>query len=264
MTGGEPQPWALVLGASSGMGAACCRAFARQGMGILGVHLDRRSTLPAVEALAAELGAFGVPVHLFNANAADDGARTQVLSAITQGVGAGRVQVLVHSLAFGTLGPLLPTEGRRAVTRKQVEMTLDVMCTSLLYWVQDLVQADLLARGGRIFALTSAGSHRVWPDYGPVAMAKAALEALVRQLAWELAPRGVTVNAIQAGATPTPALARIPGHQELLERVRAQSPHHRNATPEDVAACLVELARSGTHWVTGSVIHVDGGEDFFG
>ena len=104
-----------------------------------------------------------------------------------------------------------------------------------------------MGRGGRIFAMTSAGSRSVLPSYGAVSAAKAALESHVRQLAVELAPLGVTANAILAGVTDTPALRRIPGHERLIERALAGNPHGRLTTPEDVAAALVELARSG--WV---------------
>ena len=92
-------------------------------------------------------------------------------------------------------------------------MTLDVMAHSLVYWTQDLFFAGLLAPGARIFAMTSAGDHIVWPAYGAVSAAKAALESHVRQLAVELAPHRVAVNALRAGVTDTPALRKIPGQR---------------------------------------------------
>jgi NAD(P)-dependent dehydrogenase (short-subunit alcohol dehydrogenase family) len=154
--------------------------------------------------------------------------------------------------------------GGRAITRKQLEMTVDVMGSSLVYWAQDLVGAGLLGEGGRIFAMTSTGSHMAWPGYGPVSAAKAALEAYIRQLAIELAPRGITSNAILAGVTRTPALEKIPGADKLAEKAIGRNPHGRLTTPEDVAACLVELARPGTYWLNGNVLNVDGGEDISG
>jgi enoyl-[acyl-carrier protein] reductase III len=121
-----------------------------------------------------------------------------------------------------------------------------------------------MGRGGRIFAMTSAGSRSVLPSYGAVSAAKAALESHVRQLAVELAPLGVTANAILAGVTDTPALRRIPGHERLIERALAGNPHGRLTTPEDVAAALVELARPGLYWLTGNVLQIDGGEAIVG
>ena len=82
----------------------------------------------------------------------------------------------------------------------------------------------------------------------------------MRQLALELAPRGCTVNAILAGVTDTAALRKIPGNDEIREKARLRNPHGRLTTPEDVAACLVTLSGPGTHWLTGNVLQVDGGE----
>jgi len=112
--------------------------------------------------------------------------------------------------------------------------------------------------------MTSAGDHVVWKAYGAVSAAKAALESHIRQLAFELAPHGVTALAIKAGVTDTPALRKIPGNETLIESARARNPTGRLTTPEDVAACLVDLARPGTRWLTGSVLNVDGGEDVTG
>lgn len=253
--------WVLILGASSGFGAAAARAFAAAGYDVAGVHLDRRATQPQVDALVAELRALGRDVVYFNVNAADDEARGQVVAQLRERIPAGGLKVLLHSLAFGTLSPYI---GAKPASRKQLEMTLDVMANSLVYWAQDTVRAELLGQGGRIYAMTSSGSHIAWPSYGPVSAAKAALEAHCRQLALELAPLGVTTNAILAGVTKTPALEKIPGSDALIAQAERRNPHRRLTRPEDVAACLVELARPGTHWLNGNVLHVDGGEEIGG
>jgi NAD(P)-dependent dehydrogenase (short-subunit alcohol dehydrogenase family) len=140
-------------------------------------------------------------------------------------------------------------------------MTMNVMATSLVDWAQELVAAELLERRARVFAMTSAGGRRVWSSYGPVSAAKAALEALVRQLALELAPFEATANAVCAGVTETPALAKIPGSDRMLEMARQRNPRGRLTTPEDVAGALVALADEGSGWISGNVINVDGGED---
>jgi len=184
------------------------------------------------------------------------------LSRLT--AGAPRVRVLLHSLAFGTLRPLVAEPGAEAATATQLAMTLRVMATSLVDWTQALASAELLERGARVFAMTSEGGHRAWPSYGPVAIAKAALEAAVRQLALELAPREIAANAICAGVTDTPASRKIPGYAKLLEMARARNPHGRLTVPEDVAGALVALAEPGCGWLTGNVIRVDGGEGITG
>jgi NAD(P)-dependent dehydrogenase (short-subunit alcohol dehydrogenase family) len=253
--------WALILGASSGFGAASARAFASAGYNILGVHLDRRGAIPRVSALLDDLRATGRQVHFFNQNAARDGERAQMIDAFREHLHPdGRIRVVLHSLAFGTLRPLISNDDSPQAARRQIEMTVDVMAHSFVYWVQDLLAAGLLDRT-RIFAMTSAGSHQAWPSYGPVSAAKATLESYVRQLSLELASSGHTVNAILAGVTDTPALSKIPGAAGLMASALKKNPHNRLTRPEDVAACLVELSRSGTYWMTGNIIRVDGGED---
>jgi NAD(P)-dependent dehydrogenase (short-subunit alcohol dehydrogenase family) len=135
---------------------------------------------------------------------------------------------------------------------------------SLVLWVQDLLAAGLMERGARIFAMTSGGGQKAIPLYGPVGAAKAVLEAHIRQLALELAPLGITANAIQAGVTETPALRAIPGHERLVEFARARNPHGRLTRPEDVASAIALLAQEGAYWITGNTIRVDGGEDSVG
>lgn len=256
-------PWILVLGVSSGFGAAAARAFAAAGYDVAGVHLDRRAGQAAADALADAVRATGRRAVFFNVNAADDERRTETVAKLREEIGAGSLRVFLHSLAFGSLLPYVAREGRGA-SRRQIEMTTDVMGHSLVYWTQDLVGAGLFSDDARIFAMTSSGAHMAWPGYGPVSAAKAALEAHVRQLAIELAPCGITANAVLAGVTKTAALDKIPGAEKLVEKALSRNPHGRLTTPEDVAACLVELARPGTRWMNGNVLRIDGGEDCAG
>ncbi len=255
---------ALVLGVSSGMGAALARAFARAGMDVAGVHLDRRSTQPLADAVRADVEACGRRAWFFNVNAADDGKRQSVLAELDGHLadrgGLSAVRVLVHSLAFGSLKPVVSATKGDALTRVQVEMTLDVMASSLVYWTQDLVAAGALRTHGRVFAMTSEGASRALPSYGAVGAAKAALEAYVRQLAVEGAPFGFTANAVCAGVTRTPALDKIPGSAVLVERALAKHPRGRLTTPDDVAASVIALSDPATDWLTGNVVRVDGGE----
>ena len=87
------------------------------------------------------------------------------------------------------------------------------------------------------------------------------LEAHIRQLAMELAPAGITANAILAGVTDTPALRQIPGCEKILEVARQRNPSRRLTRPEDVARCIVALSHPATYWMTGNTLHVDGGEN---
>ncbi|MDP2308075.1 MAG: SDR family oxidoreductase [Pseudomonadota bacterium] len=260
-----PAPWILVLGVSSGFGAAAARAFAAEGYDVAGVHLDRRAGQVHADSLADELRGMGRQALFLNVNAADDVRRAEAMATFAGAIPTGGLRVFLHSLAFGTLKAFVPSEGEgKGATRKQIEMTVDVMGHSLVYWSQDLVGAGLFSDNARIFAMTSSGSHMAWPGYGPVSAAKAALEAHIRQLAIELAPRGITANSILAGVTQTAALDKIPGADKLIEKALGRNPHRRLTTPEDVATCLVDLARPGTRWMNGNVIRVDGGEDCSG
>ena len=260
--------WALVLGASSGFGEATALALARAGLDVFGVHLDRKATLANAERIAAEIRALGRDARFFNTNAADADRRSEIVAEMQQHLEArgrpGGLRVLLHSLAFGTLKLYVTEPMKDAVTPAQIDMTVDVMAHSLVYWTQEVVGRGLMGAGGRIYAMTSSGASRVLPIYGPVSAAKAALESHVRQLAMELAPVGITVNAIRAGVTPTPAAQKIPGYEALASDALRRNPHRRLTTTEDVARAIVVLAHPDTYWMTGNVIGIDGGEDIVG
>jgi enoyl-[acyl-carrier protein] reductase III len=250
--------WAIILGASSGFGAATSRELARAGYNICGVHLDRKNTMPQVEAIKNDIQEAGVEALFFNMNAVDEEKRQNVLSEL-QNRGA-RVRVMMHSLAFGTLRNYIDQNQKQELTQRQMDMTLDVMAHSLVYWAQDVHHAGLFDQDARIFSMTSEGSAKVWAGYGAVSAAKAALEAHTRQLAVEMAPFEVSVNAIQAGVTYTPAQDRIPGAEEMREGAMRRNPFGRLTTVEDVATAIRALSEPGLVWITGNVIRADGGE----
>ncbi len=266
MTDSSPR-WALILGSSSGFGAATCRALAADGFNIFGVHLDRRATLPAAHQVVADCEALGVKCVFFNTNAADETRMGRVLDSVGEQLAedGGSVDVLLHSLAFGTLVPLVAGEqGGPRVTPKQMTMTLDVMANSLVYWTQEVVGRGFMGAGGRVFAMTSTGARQVSPSYGVVSAAKAALEAHCRQLAYELLERRITVNSICAGVTDTAALRKIPGHEILIAKSKAKSPIDRLTTPEDVAGAIAALVDPRLYWMTGNTLGIHGGEEIIG
>ena len=223
--------WALILGASSGFGGAAAIEMARHGMNIFGVHLDRQATMPAVAHVIKEIKHAGREAIFYNMNAADAIKRSETLDDIQErfsGDGHSTIKVLLHSLAFGTLKPFIAKKTDDGISQAQMEMTMDVMAHSLVYWTQGLVTRGLIKRGGRVFALTSSGGHSVLPSYGAVSAAKSALESHIRQLAMELGSSGITANALMAGVTDTPALRKIPGATRMLEVARAKNPGGRH------------------------------------
>ena len=265
----DRERWALILGASSGMGEATALALAGAGYRVAGVHLDFRAAVPHVEEVKGRIAAAGSEALYINMNAADDDKRAVALQTLRERFDRSRaegrhpyIRVVMHSLAFGSLVPFLAEDPKAGVDRKKMEMTQDVMANSLVYWVQDLWRGGFLESGSKIFAMTSEGSTRVVPSYGVVSSAKAALESHIRQLAMELARlgTGVTANSIRAGVTLTPALMKIPEKDAIIEAATRRNPTGRMTTPQDVARAILALSGEGTEFINGEVIGVDGGE----
>ncbi len=261
MTDQNTKKYALILGSSSGFGAATSIQLAKEGYDIFGVHLDRKATMYKVEEVMNEIRKHGSEAVFFNVNASDENKRKEVVQQISEKLNEGEfIKVFLHSLAFGTLKPYIADERENAINRGNMDMTLDVMAHSLVYWVQELYWANLLGFGSRIFAMTSYGSTHVVPYYGAVSAAKAALESHIRQLAMELAPIGATANAIRGGVTNTPALQKIPGHEKMVHAAVERNPGRRLTTPEDVANAISVFAGNNCQWMNGNVVGVDNAE----
>ena len=259
----EKNVYALILGVSSGFGKATALELAKKGYNIIGLHLDTGSNRKKAEELAEAIRLLNVKCTFINANAADDVVRADVIQRIKDDFANEvnpQLRVLIHSLAFGAIKAFFDDDHEKMVNKKQIEMTMDVMANSLLYWTQDVFKANLLAKNSRIFALTSIGSRRAMLHYGAVSGAKAALESYIRQIAIELAPYQVTANAILAGLTDTPAAQKIPGFTEMLLNAKHHNPFRRNTLPEDVAQAISMLVDEKFYWITGQTLVVDGGE----
>jgi NAD(P)-dependent dehydrogenase (short-subunit alcohol dehydrogenase family) len=256
--------YALILGASSGFGEAVALELASEGFNILGVHMDRGAGLTKVEQIKRQISDHNVEAIYFNLNAASDKNREQVIQRCQDHFKIkninGKIKVILHSLAFGSLAPYIHNDPKERLSQKQMDMTLNVMAHSLVYWTRDLLLADLLTQGTKIYAMTSSGSLRVTPFYGAVSAAKAALESHIRQLALELAPYGITANALRAGVTFTPALRKIPGHETMIDLALSQIPFKRLTQPRDIAKYISSQATSDEAWNTGNIINLDGGE----
>src|SRR5437867_533114 len=152
--------------ASPANSAVATRALAQAGYDIVGVHLDRKAGLEHVAEIRRDIEKLGRKTQYFNINAADEEKRTEVLADLTKQ--KLNVAVLLHSLAFGTLKPYI---GDDVLNKANIDMTLDVMAHSLVYWSQGVVKHELMGKGGRIFSMTSSGSTRVFATYGAVSAA---------------------------------------------------------------------------------------------
>ena len=259
--------YALVLGASSGFGKAIATALAKDGVNIIGVHLDRATTMPDVEKVISEIKSHGAEAHYFNVNAADPHKRKDILDSVEEIFKKKEnptIKVLVHSLAFGTLRKFIDDDTDKQINQKQIEMTIDVMANSLVYWTQDIIHRELMTSGGKIYALTSSGGHRVIEYYGAVSAAKACLESHIRQIAMELGQKGISANAILAGVTETPALKKIPGNENIIKFALGRNAQGRLTQTSDIANFILDNYKRDSHWMTGGIIHVDGAESVTG
>ncbi len=247
--------WALILGASSGIGRACVEHLAKQGINIYGVYLRKKQE--HIDEIQNSLAKYNVKSVFKKANIAKEDNRIAIVEELAQ-LGNVRLKFFIHSVAFGTLKNMV---GEQSLSNKNIEMTLDVMANSLVYWTQDLFAQKLLSKGSHILAMTSAGGRKNWSNYGAVSMAKAGLESAIRQLAIELAPANISANAIQAGVTDTPALHKIPGADKMIKQSINANPHHRLTAPDDVAEFIALLCSYESSWLTGNIIRLDGGEE---
>ncbi len=248
--------WALILGASSGIGVECARQLAQRGINIYGVYLRKKKDY--IANLEKELSSYNVQVIYKKANIANPDNRQIIINELKE-ISNIRIKFFIHSVAFGTLKKIICNDG--GLNHKNITMTSDVMCNSLVYWCQDLYHSNLFQKGSHILSMTSSGGSKNWDSYGAVSMAKAGLEAATRQLAIELAPFGISANAIQAGTTDTEALRKIPGSDKMIQSCIDSNPHKRLTTPNDIAEFITLLINYNSSWMTGNIIRLDGAED---
>jgi enoyl-[acyl-carrier protein] reductase III len=231
----------LVTGGSRGIGRAIALRFARDGARRIAIGYLRNDA--AAEVTAHELRAAGAEPVLVRGNVSSAKVLEQVAAL-------GPLDVLVHNAATGVVRPALETED------KHWDWTLNANARALLSLTR--AAAPQMPAGSSIVAISSLGAQRVLENYVLVGTSKAALEALVRYLAVELAPRGIRVNAVSAGVVETGALAHFPNRDEMLE-AGATNPAGRLVEPDDVAAAVAFLCSSDAEMVRGHVLVVDGG-----
>ena len=252
--------WAIILGGSSGLGLATAKKLAAIGLNICIVHRDRRSTIATIEKEFETIKNEEVELLSFNVNALKTEKRNDVVQVLKEKLGTkGKVKTLIHSIAKGNLKPM-SGEGEAVLENDDFHLTLEAMAISLYDWVQHLFTEKMFAEDTRIISFTSAGNRKAWKNYAAVSAAKAALEAITRNIALEFAPHGIRANCIEAGITDTLSFRMIPKSDVLKEQSLLRHPNGRITRPEDVADAVALLCQKEAAWITGAVIPVDGGE----
>jgi NAD(P)-dependent dehydrogenase (short-subunit alcohol dehydrogenase family) len=252
--------WAVVLGASAGTGAAVARAVAVDpGLHVFGAHRGHHPDEAAhVERDVAAKGRRAV-MWVADAGTAE-GARLGA-EALFTAAGPRSVRLFVHSIANASLGRLA-SGGEAQLQPRHFHKTFDSMAHSFVFWVQQLRALDLLAPGARLLGLTNPLDASLLHNCGLIAASKAALEAYVRQLAFELGPLGYRVNLLKFSTVITPAVEKVYG-PEVLARLegahRRMTPAGRMCTLEEVAGVVSFLAGDRAEWFNGATLDFTGG-----
>lgn len=172
----------------------------------------------------------------------------------------GKIDILVHSVAFA---PGEDLGGRfRDVSRSGFKLALDISAYSLIPMAKHA--SALMTGGGSIMAMSYYAAEKVFPRYNVMAIAKSALENIVRYLAVDLGPEGVRVNTLSPGPIKTLAAAGVPGFKMMMKYSEKVTPLRSLATQEDVGQVAVFLASDASRQITGETIYIDGGYHVLG
>jgi enoyl-[acyl-carrier protein] reductase III len=232
----------FVTGGSRGIGREIALRFADEGAGKVGIGYLRNDS--AAEETAGELRKRGAEPALVRGNVSSERVAREVGEL-------GPLDVLVHNAATGVIRPALETED------KHWDWTLAANARALLSLTR--AAAPAMPDGSAIVAISSLGAQRVLENYVLVGTSKAALEAVVRYLGVELAPRGIRVNAVSGGVVETGALEHFPNREEMLKAGRERTPAGRMVEAKDIADAVLFLASPQASMIVGQTLIVDGG-----
>jgi enoyl-[acyl-carrier protein] reductase III len=242
---------ALVTGSGRGIGRAIALHFARNGADVIVNFFRNRE--PAEET-AAEIRAMGRQALVVKANVGSIEGIEHLFSQVAQRF-AG-LDILVSNAASGYNRPVMEQKP------KGWDWTMNINARALLFAAQQAVPLMEARSGGAIVSISSPGSFRVLPDYVVVGASKAALEAITRYLAIELASKNIVVNAVSPGVVETEALQHfdaVRSEENLLEKATALTPAGRLVTPQDIAEVVAFLCSPQASMIRGQTILVDGG-----
>ena len=238
---------AIVTGGGSGIGAATARLLAEHG---LTVAVVSRSA-DALARVAAEIQAKGGSAFALSADLADPEAPAVVVQSVLER--AGRLDVIINNAAAFALAPF------GEASRDEFDRHVAVNIRAPFFLVQAALPALRLSPAAAVVNLSSAAGVMYRPGQAVYALTKAALEHLTKQLAFELAPDGIRVNAVRPGPTDTPIHRVAEDPEARLRELGELTPLGRVGLPEEIARWIWHLVDAEADWVTGTVISVDGG-----
>lgn len=238
---------ALVTGGSRGIGRAICLELATRGADICFNYLRNHAAARAVE---SELSDLGVKSMRQRANLADDDAIEALVKSVVERF--GKIDILVNNAASGVM------RSSKELSEKHWDWAQSINAKAP--WRLAAIASDHMPEGSRVINISSPGSNRVLPQYFPVGVSKATLEAVTRYMAIDLGASGIAVNAVSASFVETDALDAFPEELGVREVALRPTPAGRTVTPEDVARVVAMLCSPDAEMIRGQVITVDGGE----
>lgn len=239
---------ALVTGGSRGIGRAIALKLAEAGADVLvNFYVNREEA----EKTVAQITARGVQGHLLQADLKDPRQITQMFEEVQKL--SGGLDILISNAASGVLRPALE------LTAKHWDWAMHTNAKAFLLCAQEAAKLMQRRGGGKIVSVSSIGASRVIPSYAGIGASKAALEALTRYLAVELAPLGICVNAVSGGAVQTEVWKAVPEGEAILAAVKDRTPAGRLLLPEDIAEVVLFLVSPQAEMIRGQVLIVDGG-----
>ncbi|MDP3919661.1 MAG: SDR family oxidoreductase [Candidatus Omnitrophota bacterium] len=239
---------ALITGASRGIGRAIALRLAKLGADIAVNYVRNTASANTAE---EEISREGGRVGLYQANVGDPKAARQLVDSVINDFGG--LDILVHNAAIGAFKPA------HKLKLNQWDLSFDVNTKALLILTQSALPSMEKRGGGTIVALSSLGAQQYIPNYGAIGISKAALEALIRYLAAELAPKGIRVNGVSGGLVQTDALQFVQNREQMVAEVVQRTPAGRIGEPDDLARVVEFLVLPSSEWIVGQTLVADGG-----